>query len=268
LLVGTVLLVTGPAVAQEIHPDCPEDFETEAQAQAAAGEWFTKGERLIEREDYDQSLASFLCAFALAPHPAPVFNAAQAALLGGKDSTAVLYFKQYLGMAPAGPMAEEARKQLAELEGPAPEPTPPPVTENAAAEPPPPAPAEADFDAPWEVPEEETPEEEPGPPGVVVAGWVFVGLGAAGVVTGAVLQGLAGKALEDGEAMNRYEGFEDQQAKVDKLQTGALVGFIAGGVLVGGGIAMIAIGGGGDDEGAVEVTVSPAPGGLSVGGTF
>jgi hypothetical protein len=263
-----VALATGSAAAQEIHPDCQEDVESDEMAQAEAGKWFAKGEELVTKNKPDKAIGAFLCAYALAPHPAPVFNAAQAALSGGKTKIAITYFKQYLSMAPTGPLAEQARKELEKLEGPAAEPAqeaPPPIV---AVDTGPPAPVHDDYETPWEVPEPEVEAEDEGTGPVAITGWVFVGVGAAGLVTGAVLQGLAGKAVTDGEAMNEYLVFKDQQDKVDGLQKGALIGFIAGGALVAAGIVMIAVGDDDEESPAAEISLSPTPGGLSIGGTF
>lgn len=269
LLVGlAMLLVTGSARAQEIHPDCPEDVETDEQAQELAGEWFAKGEKLAKKKKFDKSLGAFLCAFALAPHPAPVFNAAQAALSGGKTDVAITYFKQYLSMAPTGQYADQARKGLAELEGTPAESEPTPAPPVAIVGEGPPLPTEADDETPWEEPEPEVADEDEGPSALAITGWVLVGVGGAGLVTGAVLQGLAGKAVSDGEVMNEYVVFKDQQDKVDRLQKGALVGFIAGGALTVVGIVMVVVSSGDDEEPDAEITLAPAPGGLSIGGTF
>jgi tetratricopeptide (TPR) repeat protein len=263
-----IALAAGSVSAQEIHPDCP-DVETDEEAQDQAGKWFGKGEKLVNKGKYDKALGAFLCAYALAPHPAPVFNAAQAARSGGKNEVALTYFRQYLSMAPDGPLAEQARKEVAELEevlgGQPVEPMPAAPVSTAPVEPTPAV--TSDTELPWEVPEPEVVEEDEGPNPLAVTGWVFFSVGLAGVAAGGVLQGLAGKAETDGEATSDYAYFEEQVDKVDGFQKGALAGFIAGGALIATGLVLVVASGKGDEEEAT-VSVSPAPGGLSMGGTF
>lgn len=266
-LMAALMLAAPMAFAQEIHPDCPEDPGDEEQTQAAAGEWFAKGEKLVKKGKYDKAMGAFMCAYALAPHPAPIFNAGQAAASGGDDQTALKMLRQYLQIAPDGPMAGLARQQVAELEeklGVAPAP-PPPV---AAAEQPPLPQEPAAQEVPWDEPEpepEEPVDEGAGP--LTITGGVLLGVGAAGAVVGGVLQGLAGKAVKDGEATDDYGYFTEQEDKVDSYQKGAMVCFIAGGVLMVTGVVLIAVDSGGEQP-AAEVSLAPAPGGVLVQGTF
>lgn len=261
------MLAAPLASAQEIDPDCPEDPGDEAQAQAAAGQWFAKGEKLAKKGKHERALGAFLCAYALAPHPAPIFNAGQAAAAAGDDETALKMLRQYLQIAPAGPMAGLAREQVADLEaklGVAPE--PPAAVEEQSSQPPPPEPVEQEL--PWEqpAPEPEEPVDE-GLGAVTITGAVLTAVGAAGVVAGTVLQLMAGKAVEDGQATEYYAEFEDQKRKVDAFQKGALAGFIAGGALLVTGVILIAVDGGGEAP-AAEVSLAPSPGGVLVTGTF
>jgi hypothetical protein len=266
---AAIVLAAPMAFAQEIHPDCPEDPGDEEQAQAAAGEWFAKGEKLVKKQKYNKALGAFMCAYALAPHPAPIFNAGQAAASAGDDQTALKMLRQYLQIAPDGPQAGLARQQVAELEaklGVAPLP-PPPAAGSAQPQPPPPQ-EQPEQELPWEQPEpepEEPADEGAGP--LTITGAVLVGVGAAGAAVGGVLQGLAGKAVKDGEATDDYGFFTEQEDKVDGYQKGALVCFIAGGALIATGIVLI-VADSKDEEPATEVSLAPAPGGVLVQGTF
>jgi hypothetical protein len=263
-------VLAAPSVfAQGLHPDCPADPGNEEQTKAAAGVWFAKGEELIKQQLYLDGVGAFLCAYALAPHPAPIFNAAQAAASAGDKEQALKLLRQYLMMAPSSPLADVARQQAADLEAQGIGEPPP------AMVPPPPDPAQqpiveaeptAEEEKPWDEPAP-VPEDSGGIGPLGTTGWVFFGVGAATVVTGAVLQGLAGKAVKDGEATDDYGVFAEQKDKVDGFQKGAIVCFIAGGLLAVSGIVMVAVDGGGEEP-AAEISLSPAPGGLVVGGTF
>ena len=266
---AAIVLAAPMAFAQEIHPDCPEDPGDEEQVQEAAGEWFAKGEKLVKKKKYNKAIGAFMCAYALAPHPAPIFNAGQAAASAGDDQTALKMLRQYLQIAPDGPMAGLARQQVAELEaklGVAPPPPPPAV--EAQQQPPPPPSEPPAQELPWEQPEPE-PEEpvDEGPGALMVTGGVMVGVGAAGAIVGAVLQGLAGKEVKDGEATDSYDYFAEQEDKVDGYQKGAMVCFIAGGALLVTGVVLMVADGGGEEP-AAEVSLAPAPGGVLVRGTF
>lgn len=267
-LMAAIILAAPLAFAQGVHPDCPQDPGDEQQAQAEASRWFGQGEQLVKQGKFNEGMGAFLCAYALAPHPAPIFNAGQAAASGGDDENAVKLLRQYVMIAPDGPMAPTARAQLAELEARGAGAPPPPMPVEPVEQPEPPPPPEEEEEEPWDVPEEQPePEDDGGSGALTTAGVVLVVVGAAGVVVGAVLQGLAGKAVKDGEATDDYDVFKDQKDMVDGYQKGALAGFIAGGVLAVTGVILIAVDGGGEEP-AAEVSLSPAPGGLVLGGTF
>jgi tetratricopeptide (TPR) repeat protein len=265
-LLAAVVLAGSGAYAQALHPDCPDDPGDEEQTKAVAGEWFAKGEALVKQAQYDQALGAFMCAYALVPHPAPVFNAAQAARSGGDHETALKLLRQYLMIAPVGPLSDLARQQIAEYDakglGGAP-PPPPPVAPGTPVELPP-----EEEEKPWDQPEPEPTEEEGGVGTVGTVGWVFFGVGLATAAAGGVLQGLAGKAVSDGEATDDYAFFADQKDKVDAFQKGAIACFIAGGALLTTGIVMVVVDKGGGEEPAAEISLAPTPGGLVLQGAF
>lgn len=267
---AAILLAAPLAFAQGVHPDCPQDPGDEQAAQNEASNWFQRGELLVKQQKFQEGMGAFLCAYALAPHPAPIFNAGQAAASGGDDENAVKLLRQYVMIAPDGPMAPIAREQLAELEAKGAGAPPPPVVpvEQPVEQPPPPAEEEPAEEAPWDEPEPQPePAADTGGGAMKTAGVVLVVVGAGGVVAGAVLQGLAGKAVKDGEAADDYDVFKDQKDMVDGYQKGALVGFIVGGALAVTGVILLAVDSGGEEPSA-EISLAPAPGGLVLRGTF
>ncbi|MCP4679507.1 MAG: tetratricopeptide repeat protein [Deltaproteobacteria bacterium] len=267
---GIAYLASFTAVAQELPTTCPEKPVDEDSARALAGTWFKKGAQLAEEESYEEALKAFNCSRKMVEHPDTVFNAAQAAYLSGKRETAVKMLRQYLEMAPNGRMTKEAKdlrvkiekekqeeekKQQAALKKRREEEERRQKEAAQAA-----AAAAKDEEPPAETDDEKISRMELG-------GYIALGFGGASLVTGAVLQGLAGKAVSDGEKTDDYHGeWKDLKSKMKVYQTGALVGFIVGGVAAGVGITLVLVGK--KKNSKVEVSVAPSFDGLSITGNF
>ncbi len=276
---GIIFLTSSAAAAEDLSAQCPEKPVDEDSARALAGTWFKKGAQLVEEESYEEALKAFNCSRNMVEHPDTVFNAAQAAYLSGKRDIAKKMLGQYLEMAPDGRMKKEAedlrvkiekenrkeekkrqeeekRKQGAEeKKRKEEEERRREEAERAAAA------AKAKGD--------ETPTEtDDGKKSrMVLGGYIALGFGGASLVTGAVLQGLAGKSVSDGEKTDDYSGeWKDLKSEMKVYQTGALVGFIIGGVAAGVGIALVLIGK--KKDGEVEVSLAPSFDGLSLVGRF
>jgi hypothetical protein len=106
-------------------------------------------------------------------------------------------------------------------------------------------------------------------------GWIAIGVGAAGVLTGAVAGGLAARKRDDLEEGCGDDGgcppplHEDVDA-YDTLRAVSSVGFIAGGVLAAGGVAMVLLAPSGDGAASAPGPrwggrVAPAEGGAWIG---
>jgi hypothetical protein len=256
LVITLALLVATAVGAQDrIAADCPERPATEGKARQLAGRWFSRGQAAVEEANWEGALGAFLCSYRLVSHPAGLFNAAQAARSMKDDATARDLLERYLALAPDADLAPRAREQLAGL-GPAPEPEPEPDAE--------PTPEPEPEPEPEPIPEQTG---EPGP-NLAVPGYVVLAVGGAGLVAGAVLQGLAGVAQGKGEETDDYGTFSDEKSRLEGLQTGAIVSFVAGGVLVGTGIALILVDRSRRGDEPVSVSLRPLPGGMALGGTF
>ncbi len=85
------------------------------QEQAAAAKRFKEGERAYARHDYAAAAAAFEEAYAVAPHPDALLNAADARKKAGDLSTAAAHCVRLLREHPEGKVAADARKRLAEL---------------------------------------------------------------------------------------------------------------------------------------------------------
>lgn len=114
-----------------------------------------------------------------------------------------------------------------------------------------------------------------GSSGLKIAGWTTVGLGAAGIIVGGIMAGLAsGKASDlqdivkaENPHMNNpkvsySKAHHDMVVSYDQFNKGAIGGFVAGGVLLGTGVVLLLVDGmsGGKeraDSGHKRVVVAP-----------
>ncbi len=233
------------AVGQEISETCPEQPMDDESARVLAKMWFDRGNNLVESHKYREAAKAYLCSNMMVEHPSTLYNSARAARLGGDLANALELFRAVEMLSPDEDTSGEVAEQIAELEE--------LVGESEEM---------ASVQVPVEIPEEEAePEPEPmmqqkpqpavTPPkedaggeqrsALAPTGWATLIGGGAGLVLGAVFQGLAGKAKSDAESTQNGHDFEDYQNKIKTFQKGALAGFIAGGVLAGAGITMIVL---------------------------
>jgi hypothetical protein len=246
-LVAACLLWPAPALAQG-------DDMTRAR------ESFARGQELFEEGDYEAAKTAFEESLAAFPHYRTLFNIALCEEKLENIPQAVEMYQRYVDWPSEVPNREEVASKLAELRAllpPEPEPEVPPKP-----------PAKAD--------EPVGPVEEPGP-NLIVPGWITVGVGAAGMITGGVLLGLAqSRANEiqktDGEVYDpgEHDTLQDEGRSFEKA--GWVVGAI-GVAAVAAGVAMLLVSDTGEeesrqpveDEPEAEVAVVPLEGGLAVG---
>ncbi len=253
-----ILLFSPLAIAQEIADKCPQKPEDQESATALAKVWFDKGDRLAAEKKYKEATKAFLCANTIIEHPSAVYNAAQAAMLGGEHATALALFKEWQMTATDDDRsARHAEKHIAKLEALIGEEEEEEEEEEA------PIPQEPDVvDIPVEetfvvAPLDEKPAENKNKNNrakLATAGWISLAAGGAGLIAGSVLQGLSGKAAQDADRTEKWSEFETLQKRTDDFQKGAIVGFAIGGVLTGAGVTMIVLAKGNSDQGAhVEI---------------
>lgn len=113
------LLVTPPVWSQDKPPGAAA-APTQADRDAAARE-FARGEKAFKAGEFVLAASAFEEAYRLAPHHAPLWNAARAWHRAGQHARAANLYTKYLSEAPAdAPDREGARTALAELQPPAP----------------------------------------------------------------------------------------------------------------------------------------------------
>src|SRR6185369_1511617 len=88
--------------------------EVDAKNQARAH--YRAGTAFFEAGDYARAIEEYGAAYKLLPLPDLLFNLAQAQRLKGDNDAAAKLYRQYLETKPNGPVADEARARLKELE--------------------------------------------------------------------------------------------------------------------------------------------------------
>lgn len=82
----------------------------------AARKYTEAGLTAAKLGDYDTAIGFYQKAYALVPHPTLTFDIAEAHLLAGRIDQALTLYKRYLSDAPSGPLAQDARDRIAEIE--------------------------------------------------------------------------------------------------------------------------------------------------------
>ncbi len=228
-----------------------------------AREAYSRGQTLFDAGDHAGALTAFVESLDAFPHFRTIFNIALCHEKLGDVAAAVAMYERYVEWPSDVPNREEVRAKAAELRAllpsePEPEPAPAPPP-GGSAPPPPPAPPPVTA--------------EPGRD-LRVPGWVAVGGGAAGLVVGGVLLGMAQQRASEIEDI---EGVPYEPSDHDALQREGSAFEIAGWTAVGAGAAIVASGvvmlllsehergGTGRSEGLAVGLAGPAAGGLAIG---
>ncbi len=263
-----IMLAGFAATAQDLPANCPSKPTKEKAARVLAGKWFKKAERAYAKRRFKRSVRAFRCSMRMAEHPVVYSNAAQAAVLAEDKESALEFYRRYLELAPDSDSAEDVKIKIAELEKelgiqaePVPVPVPVPVPEPEVI-------PEPEVEPEPEI--EPEPETEPtvGLDPLKVTGITLTGVGAAFVVTGAILQGMAGKAKTDSEEAEWMNDFNKAESQMESYQKVAYVGFIAGGAVLVTGVILWAVSGRDDEQGDAAVGLALWPSGLLLKGRF
>lgn len=223
-----------------------------------AREAYSRGQALFDAGDFAGARDAFQESLDASPHTRTIFNIALCEEKLGNVVEAIEMYQRYVDWPGDLPNRDEVKQkieQLRELLPPEPEAPPKP-------------PAEADEPEP----EPEPPTEEAGPD-LIAPGWITLGVGAAGMITGGVLLGLAQSRANE---INKTEGEPYDPDVHDPLQdegrafekAGWIVGAV-GVAAVAAGVTMLLVSDTGDEEpeqpeADVEVVTVPLEGGLAV----
>ena len=277
LLAAASLTGSGAALAQHIADTCPEKPVDEASQRALARIWFDKGDKFADEEKHVEALGAYNCSLRMIEHSATKFNAAQSAHLAGLSDVAIQILEDLLKKTQDQQTAKEAvefiqkiNEDVAAREPPLePEPEPqPPVEQTTTDSDESPddhlAPA-PDFEAeiiPAPRPVEKLEDDEPAP-WMTTVGFVAVGVSGAALITGGVLQILAGVNQKTTGETADFPEWEEAKSSLERYQTGAYIAFAAGGAILGGGVALLWLGRD-DEESNSTVAVAPTPTGVLV----
>jgi hypothetical protein len=225
---------------------------TSAAAQAkpdfeAAKRHYLAGKEAMNAGDHDAAVREYILAYDITKDPSLFRQIGLAYEAAGKKIEAAVYYRRYLAEAKPGADTDDVRARLTAIEGPKPEPTPPPEPPPL----PPPGPAHQASDAeraPLAPPPLPTLSETENP-WQRTAGWIFVGLAAAGATTGAVLVTSAKGREEDIQRLvdfrdpasgqpYAYTGstktdYENKISEGENLSNWATIAFIGAGVCAG-----------------------------------
>lgn len=93
----------------------PAGAEPTADGRAKAAAHFKQGQAYFQLKDYDRALAEYQAAFDLSAEPLLIFNIALCHDRANRPAQALQDFQRYLATAPSGPVADEAREDVARL---------------------------------------------------------------------------------------------------------------------------------------------------------
>ena len=233
-LVTASLLLTGPIAPSVVHaaPAAEESFDTLTEQ---AAEKYSDG-------DYDGAIALFERAYALDPEPNILFNIGRIYEESGNYEDAIVYYERFISEPQVDLDAKQValdRRDLAravvEIQKKDAEPKPAETTpvETTPVETPPPV-----ETTPEEPPEEEPP---PKPRNVRPVGYALLGTGAAALIGGAVVGGLAKREETNFKTATNRDDAAFAKERGQKLAPAADGLFIAGGILAAAGIVMLLV---------------------------
>jgi tetratricopeptide (TPR) repeat protein len=225
-----VALLCAAAPALRAQPDAPVSEEEKAVAR----QHFQKAKDLHEKKQYIEAAAEYLEAYKHMPAPAFIYNAGQVYRLGGEKEKAVEHYRRYLELEPNGEGADDARQFIAELSAAI-------EAEKSQGGAAPPAGPVAGGGVPGTgpAPPEGGTEDRPGR-GLMVAGLVSGGIGAAALAAAVVFAAKASSAESDldgfrgtwtPEQRDRYASGESAERNMKVSLVVSAVGLAAGGAM-------------------------------------
>ncbi len=251
------------AIAPAVHAQ-DDDAGMDAEARAL----FQAGDVAFREGRFESALGYFQRAYELSRRPGLLYNLGATADRLRRDADAARWFRQYLAEQPDPPNRGEVEARLAVLDR--------AIAEHDAATPPPAdtttttdtteASAASDANAiPVVSPAEPAPASDGGPgPGP----WIIVGVGAALVVVGAILIGIAVadvSAVEGAPRGTTWASVADAYDRSEPLSVAGSVLIGAGAIGVLGGVLWGVSGGGRGDD---DVSLRIGPGSISMTGSF
>ena len=91
----------------DARPPGPSRLPPEAAA------WLARGNKHLERQQYDQALAAYQAGYDVIPEPIFLYNIGQAKRLAGDCAGAVEAYQRFLATRPEPPQVASARRNIA-----------------------------------------------------------------------------------------------------------------------------------------------------------
>ena len=231
-LVVALFLVPISADAEETEEEsslvqCQEKPKKKTVAQREAGELFGRAERAFSEGKYTKALRRFLCSLYMVEHPATLTNIESVLKEIDNKELSLRILTDYVELNPEGTLTPRIKTWIVELE--------------------------VALGKLKEKEEKQCTIEAPKPPTepvcvtclddtanraqfnkyhhhITLFSIGMIGLGAASLVTGIVLQGVSLSKSADADTMDQFVigGVSEERRKADKLQVGAIAAFTAG----------------------------------------
>jgi hypothetical protein len=260
IIVCFVFLVPCRVAATESAEQCPETPEDETQAQELAGTLFSKAEKSYESGLLNDALKGFLCSMQIMEHENTVFNIAHIAETTTDKKTTIALLEDYASNFSQNEYIDSIKEIILYLRDSIPDTEQEPVETAEQSEP--------DSTLSEPAYNESSPPDKKSTRPLRLISWIAMGTGAGGLVAGGILQGAAGAAQSDAEQANSYDQFLSKKEKMENLQTGALVGFISGGVITGAGLALYLLFCRDEEQRELDIALLPHANGLILQGRF
>jgi hypothetical protein len=268
-----ISFISLPCTAWNPGADCPKLPDDSTKAQILAGRLFEEAEKDYQESRPIEALKGFLCSLQIIQHENTLFNIAQIAKLSEHRTAILALLREFVSSTNGSTKVDPVRELIAELEKKEGEAEPTGGDEDPDDAPPTEVPPPIVSAVPESTASPSEDEDLPPPPennGLKIAGWTVLGIGAAGLIAGGVMQGLAGSAQGRAETADTYPDFQDAESRMEGLQIGAIAGFAAGGTLIGTGLLLVLLSNRDRDseQEPSAILLSPGIGGLSLGGRF
>ncbi len=269
-IIAVVAVAASPLTARAGDSECPEIPDDEAKSKKLAGKYFGEGEELFQDKSHDEALQSFVCSLRIVEHENTVFNIAQVSMFVEDLEIAFQLLMDYVEEYPERETTQEVREIITEVakilgketgfEEPGPE--------EDSLEDDPLLALETEEESSSRQEEKEA-EEAKKKRIFKIAGWSAVATGGASFLTAIILQGASASAKKDAQNATTYDSFLDDKDKRESLQAGATAMFITAVVLGGAGAGLLYLARDEDEKAsAVELSLLPGPGGLTIKGMF
>ncbi len=236
-IVAGLLLAPAAASAEGGKPllYCQEKPKVAAKAKKVAGDLFGRAERAFNNKQYPKALKRFLCSLHIIEHEATVTNIEKVVETLENKDLALRLLGDYVSLNPEGEFTPDMKELIAELELALGRNQPEPEVKCEPPKPPSPVCVTVPDAAPYIAYAESFDKTDK------IFSFGAIGAGAATIIAGGVLQGLSLAARNRADEADSYDTFLDEVRKKKAFQTGAIVGFAAGTVTAGIGVAQLVI---------------------------